>query len=172
MIQSEYRYSGGQAIPTLDYDLAPFVAKSYIRNIARYLEIKYEDIFRPTDYDWITKTLLSDFNLTTYLKENLIEPIDAYIDIHEHIMDDNGKAKIEATLWDTLPFTDDPKYLNHENMFDYAYRKTERETYQAMEALIHNLCTLASRSGGQVPLVHVILVPIFLKKEEWYQEIL
>lgn len=99
----------------------------------------------------MTMAMFSKFDLTAYLKEKLIEPIDAYIDIHEHIMDDEGKTKIEDMLLNTLPFTNDPKYLNHENMFDYAYRKTERETYQAMEALIHNLCTLASRSGGQVP---------------------
>lgn len=146
---SQNDYFGGQAIPTLDYDLAPFVAKSYIRNIARYIEIKYEDVFEPID--GMTMAMFSKFDLTAYLKEKLIEPIDAYIDIHEHIMDDEGKTKIEDILWNTLPFTNDPKYLNHENMFDYAYRKTERETYQAMEALIHNLCTLASRSGGQVP---------------------
>lgn len=146
---SQNDYFGGQAIPTLDYDLAPFVAKSYIRNIARYIEIKYEDVFEPID--GMTMAMFSKFDLTAYLKEKLIEPIDAYIDIHEHIMDDEGKTKIEDTLLNTLPFTNDPRYLNHENMFDYAYRKTERETYQAMEALIHNLCTLASRSGGQVP---------------------
>ena len=146
---SQNDYFGGQAIPTLDYDLAPFVAKSYIRNIARYVEIKYEDVFEPID--GMTMAMFSKFDLTAYLKEKLIEPIDAYIDIHEHIMDDEGKTKIEDILRNTLPFTNDPKYLNHENMFDYAYRKTERETYQAMEALIHNLCTLASRSGGQVP---------------------
>lgn len=146
---SQNDYFGGQAIPTLDYDLAPFVAKSYIRNIARYIEIKYEDVFEPID--GMTMAMFSKFDLTAYLKEKLIEPIDAYIDIHEHIMNDEGKTKIEDMLRNTLPFTNDPKYLNHENMFDYAYRKTERETYQAMEALIHNLCTLASRSGGQVP---------------------
>ena len=146
---SQNDYFGGQAIPTLDYDLAPFVAKSYIRNIARYVEIKYEDVFEPID--GMTMAMFSKFDLTAYLKEKLIEPIDAYIDIHEHIMDDEGKTKIEDVLRNTLPFTNDPRYLNHENMFDYAYRKTERETYQAMEALIHNLCTLASRSGGQVP---------------------
>lgn len=146
---SQNDYFGGQAIPTLDYDLAPFVAKSYIRNIARYIEIKYEDVFEPID--GMTMAMFSKFDLTAYLKEKLIEPIDAYIDIHEHIMNDEGKTKIEDMLLNTLPFTNDPKYLNHENMFDYAYRKTERETYQAMEALIHNLCTLASRSGGQVP---------------------
>lgn len=37
------------------------------------------------------------------------------------------------------------------DMIDRAVELTERETYQAMEALIHNLNTLHSRSGGQVP---------------------
>lgn len=33
----------------------------------------------------------------------------------------------------------------------YAMRKTERDTYQAMEGLIHNLNTMHSRAGAQVP---------------------
>lgn len=34
---------------------------------------------------------------------------------------------------------------------DYATRKTKRDTYQAMEGLIHNLNTMHSRAGAQVP---------------------
>lgn len=34
---------------------------------------------------------------------------------------------------------------------DYAWRKTVRDTYQAMEGLIHNLNTMHSRAGAQVP---------------------
>ncbi|MEG1514765.1 MAG: anaerobic ribonucleoside triphosphate reductase [Clostridia bacterium] len=34
---------------------------------------------------------------------------------------------------------------------DYALRKTTRDTYQAMEGLIHNLNTMHSRAGAQVP---------------------
>ena len=34
---------------------------------------------------------------------------------------------------------------------DYAVRKTKRDTYQAMEGLIHNLNTMHSRAGAQVP---------------------
>lgn len=33
----------------------------------------------------------------------------------------------------------------------YAMRKTERDTYQAMEGLVHNLNTMHSRAGAQVP---------------------
>ena len=34
---------------------------------------------------------------------------------------------------------------------DYAMRKTRRDTYQAMEGLIHNFNTMHSRAGAQVP---------------------
>ena len=34
---------------------------------------------------------------------------------------------------------------------DYAMKKTRRDTYQAMEGLIHNLNTMHSRAGAQVP---------------------
>lgn len=33
---------------------------------------------------------------------------------------------------------------------EYALKKTRRETYQAMEGLVHNLNTLNSRAGAQV----------------------
>ena len=34
---------------------------------------------------------------------------------------------------------------------DYALRKTKRDTYQAMEGFVHNLNTMHSRAGAQVP---------------------
>ena len=33
----------------------------------------------------------------------------------------------------------------------YALKETDRSTYQAMEALIHNLNTMHSRAGAQIP---------------------
>ena len=32
-----------------------------------------------------------------------------------------------------------------------AYKDTDRRTYQAMEALVHNLNTMHSRAGAQIP---------------------
>ena len=40
---------------------------------------------------------------------------------------------------------------NFEKAYDKAIQKTDRETYQAMEAFIHNLNTMHSRAGAQVP---------------------
>ncbi len=49
-----------------------------------------------------------------------------------------------------------------------AYKDTDRRTYQAMEALIHNLNTMHSRAGAQIPpLVLLITVQILLLKEGW-----
>ncbi|MEG0176253.1 anaerobic ribonucleoside triphosphate reductase [Anaerorhabdus sp.] len=40
---------------------------------------------------------------------------------------------------------------NAEQIFEKVLAKTEKETYQAMEGLIHNLNTMHSRAGAQVP---------------------
>ena len=55
-----------------------------------------------------------------------------------------------------LPFDDkeanDPR---NKAAYDYAMRMTEREVYQAVEAMYHNLNTLQSRSGNQLPFTSV-----------------
>ena len=45
-----------------------------------------------------------------------------------------------------MEYTTDVKWRE-----DYAMRKTTRDTYQAMEGLVHNLNTMHSRAGAQVP---------------------
>lgn len=46
---------------------------------------------------------------------------------------------------------DDPIYQLAGEAYDYAYDMTVKETYQAVEGLMHNLNTLQSRSGNQLP---------------------
>lgn len=46
---------------------------------------------------------------------------------------------------------DDPRYKSHAKAYAYAMAMTERETHQAVEAMYHNLNTLQSRSGQQLP---------------------
>lgn len=41
--------------------------------------------------------------------------------------------------------------LNEKWILDYAMKKTTRDTYQAMEGFVHNLNTMHSRAGAQVP---------------------
>ena len=46
---------------------------------------------------------------------------------------------------------DDMYYKNHSAVYQYAIDMTKKEIYQAVEGLYHNLNTLQSRSGNQLP---------------------
>lgn len=54
-----------------------------------------------------------------------------------------------------------------EKAYETAYKKTDRQTYQAMEAFVHNLNTMHSRAGAQVPFLVLTLVLIHHLKVEW-----
>lgn len=50
---------------------------------------------------------------------------------------------------------EDEGYKRFNKAYDYAVNKTEEEVYQAVEGLYHNLNTLQSRSGNQLPFTSV-----------------
>ena len=56
-----------------------------------------------------------------------------------------------------LSFVDDYKEYGrqHPRAWDYAMQMTEKETKQAVEAMYHNLNTLQSRSGNQLPFTSI-----------------
>lgn len=58
----------------------------------------------------------------------------------------NHYVREGTALRDELNLGVDTKWVR-----EYALRKTKRDTYQAMEGLIHNLNTMHSRAGAQVP---------------------
>lgn len=49
----------------------------------------------------------------------------------------------------------DNGYVEFEKAYEYALEMTEREIYQAVEAMYHNLNTLQSRSGNQLPFTSI-----------------
>jgi len=56
---------------------------------------------------------------------------------------------------DNLAITDYPDYDDCAAVYNYALDMTEREIYQAVEAMYHNLNTLQSRSGNQLPFTSI-----------------
>ena len=50
---------------------------------------------------------------------------------------------------------DDAKYTQNEKTYKYAMDMTTKETYQAVEGMYHNLNTLQSRSGNQLPFTSI-----------------
>lgn len=83
---------------------------------------------------------------------------------HKHFRD--GVVYVEQIILDCTPpegmtSVDLPidgdfyKELNCPKAYEYAMAMTEREVYQAVEGLYHNLNTLQSRSGNQLPFTSI-----------------
>ena len=112
--------TGGQAFPTFDYDLAPYVAKSFISNFIKCL--KFDDPEIDSKIVQNIKQNMQDY----YDKHNtLIDDFDA---IHDIVVDDYS-----------IPLQD------LKRCFDFAHQQTVDDTYQAMEAFIHNMNSMHSR---------------------------
>ena len=115
---------GGQSIPALDYYLAPGVLKTFKKQ------------FKQTVYDFL--------DLDGFIGVINIDRIIREID------------KIESIEVDLEEFSDYQKGSNRvKEIFklasEKALQKTDRATQQAMEAFVHNLNTMHSRAGAQVP---------------------
>lgn len=70
-----------------------------------------------------------------------------YVENESYWMDDNIIAEKFSI--------DDPIYKKHEDAYKYAMDMTKRELYQAVEGMYHNLNTLQSRSGNQLPFTSI-----------------
>jgi len=117
---------GGQSVAKFDYDLAKGVLKTYKRTFKKNLKdiLLFEEIELNVD------------EILLELEEKNIIPRLYNDTINKHILKH-------------LPTDKSQKIL------DYVIKKTTKETirdtYQAMESLIHNLNTMHSRAGAQVP---------------------
>ncbi len=128
---------GGQSVPNFDYSMAPGVAKTYKRrfteNLARALEL---------DCDKEDTTPLAKEILAQIEEESKEVPCLSNGDSYQKLL--------VAKLKDYAP---DAKKAKQIAAFvtKAALRETDRATYQAMEALVHNLNTMHSRAGAQIP---------------------
>ena len=116
---------GGQSIPMLDFYLAKGVAKTFIKSVVDILDIKYDLKDGEEIYS----------KLKEYLKENKL------------ILNEKGKQYLKGLIDKYLKLTDE----EFGQVYEKAILYTERATYQAMESLVHNLNTMHSRAGAQVP---------------------
>lgn len=125
---------GGQSVPNFDYAMADGVRKTYkhkyVQNLQKALELIADA--QPNLATDISKDILSKYGL---------EPI---------LDNSNEYQKYEKdALSKYVPLNVIEKVQNF--ALKDAYNETDRATYQAMEALIHNLNTMNSRAGAQTP---------------------
>ena len=117
---------GGQAIPKFDYDMAPGVKCTFIKQLSLVMDI------------------MIGAQLTDTQKSQLKE----YAKEHS-LLDKIGEKVVKGII--TSGNTDDINPMVARNVYNKALELTKRDTYQAMEALIHNLNTMNSRAGAQIP---------------------
>ncbi len=115
---------GGQSIPAFDYYMAPGVLKTFKKQFKQELNDLME-----------------------------FEGFKAFVNFDKVIEIIDGLEHIEFDLNIFSDFTSKSKRLEEifAAAYDIALKKTDRQTYQAMEAFIHNLNTMHSRAGAQVP---------------------
>ncbi|OLR56199.1 anaerobic ribonucleoside-triphosphate reductase [Hornefia porci] len=127
---------GGQSIPNFDYSMAPGVRKSYKRlyfdNMGKMLE------------------LLFGLENGTARMRAFGREAEEKLGVFPCMAWDNDYREVE--LQQLLQYADEPTVRQlQEKAAMFADREIVRKTYQAMEALIHNLNTMHSRAGAQVP---------------------
>lgn len=138
---------GGQSIPNFDYGLAPYVEKSFRKNYMKALIDAFEGAL-------VGKNALHYVaNGVKFVFESL-ESDGAVLSV-----DEDACVKFCRTEeFDNLVATVGHYEISREEVvtlrnvaWNNATRQTCLDTYQAMEALIHNLNTMHSRAGAQVP---------------------
>lgn len=115
---------GGQSIPLFDYYLAPGVIKTF----KKQLKMTIQDFLDYSDFaSYINMKTVEDIisKLTT---------INTEVEVFEKFYKENDSVKRLFAM-----------------ALEKAVAKTDKITYQAMEAFIHNLNTMHSRAGAQVP---------------------
>ena len=127
---------GGQSIPNFDYAMAKGVAKTYKRIYRQNLERALEIITDSENCDSlaleITKKAEQESGSSAKLEDG------------EKYM----KAEL-SILSERFDFKTAEKIQNF--AYRHANKETDRATYQAMEAFVHNLNTMHSRAGAQIP---------------------
>lgn len=100
-----------------------------------------------------------DWTMVPYVRKSITKHIREGMKYLEDVSDYKAgrfDRWLKAEGKDTLSFDDyDIFGTYHQKVWEYALAQTERETYQAVEGMYHNLNTLQSRSGNQLPFTSI-----------------
>lgn len=120
---------GGVSATHLDWTMVPYVRKSFYKH---YKDGMKYIVLKPTNTNII-------WNLNDYLEDS-----DKY----------NRIEDIPITDYSAYPNMPDDMG-NFDEVYDYAMDMTIKEVHQAVEGMYHNLNTLQSRSGNQLPFTSI-----------------
>lgn len=133
---------GGQAVPNFDYAMAEGVActfrKEYYDAVQRYFWLEYdcENVLGEPFRNALKAAMPERINMSN---------IDSYEEAFVQWV-----MKESAGWMEVVPKEEDIRRC-HKTSIQIAMKETDLATYQAMESLVHNLNTMNSRAGAQVP---------------------
>ena len=133
---------GGQAVPNFDYAMAEGVActfrKEYYDAVQRYFWLEYdcENVLGEPFRNALKAAMPERINMSN---------IDSYEEAFVQWVMKEGAGWMEV-----VPKEEDIRRC-HKTSIRIAMKETNLATYQAMESLVHNLNTMNSRAGAQVP---------------------
>ncbi len=133
---------GGQSIPNFDYCMAPGVAKTfrryYFQELSQYFQVSHG--MTAEDAGALAEAVKRDVGADISMAgaDEYGGKLTAYLPEHQK------QGGYEA-------ISEEEAAKAHRFAQKGSLRLTDRATYQAMEALIHNLNTMNSRAGAQVP---------------------
>lgn len=126
-------HHGGQAIPLFDFYLAPGVTKSLKKNFKQTAQIYLEAQNKTSSIISSFLTFLNSLSLEEWKianKEALLRKMKDWM--IEHNLNTNTQETLTS-------------------IYNKSLHLTDKQTYQAMEGFVHNLNTMHSRAGAQVP---------------------
>lgn len=127
---------GGQSIPNFDYALGLGVRKTYRKNYRKNLSKAFS-------------LMSSEENVRDMVKEVGLGVLNEGYELR--INNSSEYLAMEKAIFIEKGYTVTMVERAQEFALKEAWHETEKATYQAMEALIHNLNTMNSRAGAQTP---------------------
>ncbi len=127
---------GGQSVPNFEYSMAPGVRKSYVKifrdNLAKALEV-YADLEDGQD-----------------TAREILDSIKSNSDKMPTLADEFSYLEAQTLILAEKYGQDTADKIN-KFVLKHSDKEIKKATYQAMEALVHNLNTMHSRAGAQIP---------------------
>lgn len=153
---------GGQSIPNLDYGLSKYVVKSFARhfkdNFSKLFDFAFSYYITPGEE---TRKKLDELmpEMENFILESLRGQLSTKMTPITHKAIYEIAKKLEEN---NIVSSDDVNVVSYldktiQTSLDDSLRETDKETHQAMEAFVHNLNTMHSRCGAQVPFSSVNL---------------
>ena len=128
---------GGQSIPNFDYSLSKGVVKTfkknYIVNLAKAM------------------SLLCGIEDSVEKAKEIVSATSEKMGVIPALKESKEYKKSEAERLTEMGLKKDDISKIQAFAYKTAVQETDRQTFQAMEALVHNLNTMHSRAGAQIP---------------------